>query len=140
MNTRLPKEEMDRMNRTSVPLDDDEGGYFVTLDVFHELHCLNTIRKQVYRDDYPTDESLKRQLEHTDHCIDILRQVLMCHADISVVTYEWIEDYRMPWPQFKMEHECRNWDAITDWAEHHFIESIRGPILTHPTLGTCSSS
>lgn len=135
-NTRLPKQEMDRMNRTSILLNDEEGGYFVTLDVFHQLHCLNEIRKQIYRDHYPTQHSQSEQLEHADHCVDMLRQVLMCHGDVSIQTYEWIDDYRWPWPRFHTEHECRNWDAITEWAGQRYIGSIIGPIFTHPTLGT----
>jgi hypothetical protein len=127
---------MDRMNRTSILLNDDEGGYFVTLDVFHQLHCLNEIRKQIYRDHYPTQHSPSEQLEHADHCVDMLRQVLMCHGDVSIQTYEWIDDYRWPWPRFHTEHECRNWEAITEWAGQRYIGSIIGPIFTHPTLGT----
>ena len=53
----------------------------------------------------------------TGHCIDNLRQVLMCHADISLLTYTWRDDYGRPWPNFNIQHECRNWDAIVQWTD-----------------------
>lgn len=118
-----------------MPLNDDEGGYLVTLDVFHELHCLNTLRKYIYRESYPDMHTEDAQIEHVDHCIDLLRQVLMCHADISLHTYGWRNDYRWPWPNFEIEHECRSWDTLMDWAKEHHVPSMLGPVLTHPTLG-----
>jgi hypothetical protein len=59
----------------------------------------------------------------------------MCHGDIALTTYDWIPDYKRPWPNFQIEHECRNWDAIFEWIKAHSIESLRGPILQHPDLG-----
>ncbi|KAK1993874.1 hypothetical protein LX36DRAFT_585434, partial [Colletotrichum falcatum] len=134
-NIRIQEADLLRINRTSVPLNDDKGGFLATLDVFHQIHCLNVIREQVYREFYPDKHSKEKQLEHVDHCIDMIRQVLMCHGDLSVQTYTWIDDYRWPWPNFQIEHMCRKWDLVMDWAEHHYIPSLKGPILTHPTLG-----
>ena len=41
------------------------------LDVFHQLHCLNEIREQVYREYYPDKHSKEKQLQHVDPCIDV---------------------------------------------------------------------
>jgi hypothetical protein len=30
---------------------------------------------------------------HIDHCLDDLRMMMMCKADISLLTYEWIPHY-----------------------------------------------
>lgn len=35
-----------------------------------------------------------------DHCIDDIRQALMCHADTSITTFEWQEGIRRPMPDF----------------------------------------
>ncbi|KAK5997739.1 Transacylase cctO-like protein [Cladobotryum mycophilum] len=135
MNIRVQEKDLVKINRTSVPLNDEKGGYLATLDVFHELHCLNVVREQVYREYYPDKHSKAKQLEHADHCIDMLRQVLMCHGDIAVQTFGWRDDYRWPWPNFRVDHECRNWDAIMEWAGDNYVENLRGPVVTHPTLG-----
>ncbi|ETS88115.1 hypothetical protein PFICI_01943 [Pestalotiopsis fici W106-1] len=134
-NTRVQAEDLERINRTSVPLNDAEGGFLVNLNVFHHLHCLNKIRKQLYNDYYQDWHSPSAQLEHVNHCIEYLRQVVMCNADITMQTFDWIDDYRRPWPNFKIQHECKNWDALTDWAKEHSVPSLIGPIITHPVLG-----
>lgn len=126
---------MQKVNRTSVPLNDSKAGFYATLDVFHELHCLNVLREHLYRPHYPTRHSLAEQFQHSNHCIDLLRQTLMCHGDVALQTFTWIDGYRAPWPNFSVQHECRNWDAIQDWAIEHHISDLTGPILTHPTLG-----
>jgi hypothetical protein len=44
-------------NRTTrIPGDDD--GYVVGLDVLHQLHCLNMLRKSLYPDRYDLYENL----------------------------------------------------------------------------------
>ncbi|PQE07785.1 tat pathway signal sequence protein [Rutstroemia sp. NJR-2017a BVV2] len=134
-NIRVTKAELNAINRTSIPLNDAQGGYLANLDVFHELHCLNVIREQVYREYYPDKHSKALQLEHVDHCIDTLRQTMMCHADISLLTYTWIDDYRWPWPRFEIDHECRSWEGVLNWTKSRYIPRLLGPIVAHPVLG-----
>ena len=134
-NLRIQKEDLERANVTSVPLNDEEGGYLATLDVFHTLHCVNKIRKSYYSDYYHDPNPIPDQQEHFDHCIDLIRQVVMCHGDISLHTYEWKDDYRWPWPSMRTEHQCRDWNKLMDWSREHYIPSLTGPILSHPSLG-----
>jgi hypothetical protein len=134
-NLRVQKEDLEKANITSVPLHDDQGGYLVTLDVFHTLHCVNKVRKSYYSDYYHDPNPLPDQQEHFDHCIDLLRQVIMCHGDVSLHTYGWKDNYRWPWPSMRTEHQCRNWDRLMSWSKDHYIPSLTGPILSHPTLG-----
>jgi Mycotoxin biosynthesis protein UstYa len=134
-NLRVQKGDLEKANITSVPLNDDQGGYLATLDVFHTLHCVNKIRKSYYSDYYHDPNPLTDQQEHFDHCIDLLRQVIMCHGDLALHTYEWKDDYRWPWPSMQTEHQCRNWDQLMAWSKEHHVPSLQGPILSHPTLG-----
>lgn len=134
-NIRVQKGDLEKANLTSVPLNDEQGGYLASLDVFHTLHCVNKIRKSYYSDYYHDPNPLADQQEHFDHCVDLLRQVVMCHGDISLHTYEWKDDYRWPWPTMQTEHQCRNWDKLMVWSEDNYIPSLTGPILSHPSLG-----
>lgn len=134
-NLRIQKEDLEKANVTSVPLKDDQGGYLATLDVFHSLHCVNKIRKSYYKDYYHNPNPLPDQQEHFDHCIDLLRQVIMCHGDVSLHTYQWKEDYRWPWPSMRTAHQCRNWNDLMSWSKEHHVPSLQGPILSHPVLG-----
>ncbi|KAK8147074.1 hypothetical protein G3M48_002199 [Beauveria asiatica] len=132
---RVQKEELEKAGLKSVPLNDEKGGYFVTLDVYHTLHCVNHLRKSYYSDYYHNPNPVAQQREHFDHCIDLLRQTLMCHGDISMHPFEWIDGYRFPWPTEQTEHQCRNWDKLVAWSKEHSVSNLEGPILTHPTLG-----
>ena len=65
-----------------------------------------------------------------DHCIEMLRQFVMCHADVGIVTSHWVEGRSRPYPDFSTAHRCRNFDVIHEWTEAH-----KAPPLTHPPAG-----
>ena len=44
---------------------------------------------------------------HIDHCVDTIRQSLMCHSDISVLPFQW-KDH---------DQEVKIWGQITEWAQ-----------------------
>lgn len=137
-SVRVAEGDLVKINRTSVPLNDDGGGYLAVVDVFHELHCLNYIREYLHRDYYDMRETPGIQTLHVDHCIDTLRQTLMCHGDIALHTFDWIPGRRIPWPNFNVVHECRNFEAIYDWAEKNSVPTLAGNVLIHPELGECT--
>ncbi|TDZ18285.1 Cyclochlorotine biosynthesis protein O [Colletotrichum orbiculare MAFF 240422] len=63
---------------------DYDGTYVVMLGVFHQLHCVNLLRKSLYKDKpWPTDPDDPFSLMHLEHCIDALRQAVMCSADVT---------------------------------------------------------
>ncbi|KAH6666765.1 tat pathway signal sequence [Halenospora varia] len=135
-NIRVQESTLHKINRTSLPLNDEAGGFLVTLDVFHQIHCLNQVRQQIYHEHYyPEEWNSTKRFMHADHCIDLLRQVLMCRGDISLLTYSWIDGYRRPWPEYSVDHTCHNWDNLMEWASENYIPSLKGPILMHPELG-----
>lgn len=98
-----------------------EVGYRIGLEVFHQLHCLNMVRKATYpdyQDDYANGDFgvPKDELRgHLDHCIEMLRMNLMCHADVGVITFHEMEGKGM-WPDFSSWHVCRDYDAVRTWA------------------------
>ena len=51
-----------------------------------------------------------------DHCIGYLRQVIMCHGDITPITFEWSDESNSYLAHHSTEHICRNFDRIFDWA------------------------
>jgi len=107
------------------------------IDAFHSLHCL------VFSPHFPSDfvsfqsQSINpckflqyrirnrliselpiaewpRDDEHTLHCLDYIREQLMCHGDVLL---EGTDDYI----SFKKNHghQCRDFDAIQGWALAH---------------------
>lgn len=43
----------------------------------------------------------------------------MCQADISLVTWQWVDRQELPFANFNVKHECRNWDSILEWTKNH---------------------
>ncbi|KAH8786779.1 hypothetical protein F5882DRAFT_294003, partial [Hyaloscypha sp. PMI_1271] len=106
------------------------------LSVFHDLHCLNTIRKRVYADMYPEmyPEMLKSNaIIHVgksaeepnptlgeDHCIDAMREMIMCRGDMTPIPVIWDERGQRDNPYFPIVHSCRNFDKLRGWMlERH---------------------
>ncbi|KAK0509232.1 hypothetical protein JMJ35_008603 [Cladonia borealis] len=121
-HSRITKEEATQMVNSTVPIPGDSHHYIVELNVFHQLHCLDTIRKGLYPDHYPSirpgpngeDEVFGR--EHLDHCVDSIRQSLMCSADISPITWTWSEKQQGAKAQAEVLHTCRDYGRLRDWA------------------------
>jgi hypothetical protein len=54
---------------------------------------------------------------HIDHCIDQMRQSLMCTVDVTPIPYEWYPKYGAYMPSTGIMHTCRNFEAVQDWAK-----------------------
>jgi hypothetical protein len=70
-----------------------------------------------------------------DHCIEMLRQVIMCKADTALMTYEWLPDFAGPWPNFGIQHECVDWERIDKWSQDRSIDVFDPIYLQHPKFG-----
>ncbi|KAM7206081.1 protein of unknown function (DUF3328) domain containing protein [Naviculisporaceae sp. PSN 640] len=54
------------------------------LAVFHQLHCLNALRHGYWAARDGIEPGHLAQPGHIRHCIDYLRQSIMCHADTNL--------------------------------------------------------
>ncbi|KAL1967380.1 hypothetical protein VTN77DRAFT_3165 [Rasamsonia byssochlamydoides] len=108
----------------------ETGQYLASLDVFHQLHCVDLLRKSLHREYYDKHEgSFAGAPEavvqgHLEHCIETLRQTLMCHGDISLLTYNWVKGREMPYPNFNTIHTCKKWDTLVAWNQQRDISSL----------------
>ncbi|TGO45806.1 hypothetical protein BCON_0364g00090 [Botryotinia convoluta] len=132
-NLRISKEELDTLGRTALPLADGSG-YYGQLNVYHHLHCLKFMREAFYAEYYPDAQGPTTKM-HVDHCIDDIRQALMCHADTSITTFEWEEGIRRPMPDFTGWHTCNNWEKLDDWATARAFSMFDQVSLINPTYG-----
>jgi len=132
VNVRVNHEEMALGNETfSNVVQLLDGGYVVVLAVYHELHCLNIIRRYMYSDRfYPnaTSDYIDYQREHITHCINVLRHFAMCHADVGMYSVEWIED-----PVDRVDKQlksnaqsmCVDWDQFDSWGRERAVYGKR---------------
>jgi len=109
------------------------GGFIANVEGLHQLHCLNLLRKSLYYNfDYyhalgkgPFANSDYVLRYHVTHCLDIVRQQLMCSIDIGVLGQVWFQPppspFAEPYVDFNTRHKCRNFDAVRAWAEAHQI-------------------
>jgi hypothetical protein len=95
-------------------------------DVFHQLHCLNSLRKLVYPDYYAFSNSSMRHPQlwyiHFEHCIDILMQNIMCTANTDLVTMNWMETQSNPFPDFSINHQCRDFETLVRWRKENSVD------------------
>ncbi|KAF6807364.1 tat pathway signal sequence [Colletotrichum sojae] len=100
-------------------------GFFVNVEGMHHLHCLNLVRKslyynyQYYKDmgmhAFKNDDNILKL--HVSHCLDTVRQVLMCNVDTAVLGQVWANSPPAAFPDFHTKHMCKNYDAVRQWAE-----------------------
>lgn len=62
--------------------------------------------------------------DHIDHCLNGIRESLMCSADITPNTWLWEEKYGYNIPRIDTVHTCRDFEKIKDWAEARHINSF----------------
>ncbi|QUC23351.1 uncharacterized protein UV8b_07592 [Ustilaginoidea virens] len=106
------------VNRT-LPIPGDHGYYVTSLDVFHQLHCLNVVRQAVYGHVDWTNQDELFAIDHIDHCIDTIRQSLQCNADVTPVTFVWSRGRNRALEEARVIHTCVDFEAIRGWASKH---------------------
>ncbi|KAF9486940.1 hypothetical protein BDN71DRAFT_770718 [Pleurotus eryngii] len=115
--SRIPKSQAKLLPNVMEAIPGDEEHYAVELNVFHELHCLNRIRKTIYSEHYPDMRiSLPGKEIHMSHCLDSIRQSLVCSSDVSLIVWKWDEEAGQSFPRGNVVHRCRDLDRIKEWA------------------------
>ncbi|KAJ9363087.1 hypothetical protein DTO280E4_2836 [Paecilomyces variotii] len=113
------------------------GEYMASVEVNHQLHCVNFLRKAAwfnypyYRNQGSEFSDSGAELEnHLYHCTEMLRQVLMCNADAGIYGYKYVKGREQrPYPDFSTPHRCRNFDTVLEWA---YARRIEGDPQNHP--------
>ncbi|KAL0254457.1 hypothetical protein SLS55_009932 [Diplodia seriata] len=103
------------------------GGYPANVEGLHHLHCLNLLRQSLYynydhyhsagKGAFSNADHIVRK--HVSHCLDIVRQQLMCTVDTGVLGQVWFKPSDAPleaFVDFNTRHKCRDFDAVRDWA------------------------
>ncbi|EGP86900.1 uncharacterized protein MYCGRDRAFT_104764 [Zymoseptoria tritici IPO323] len=93
----------------------ESGLYTAHVTVFHDLHCMNMIRKALRLEHYPELRSYDLQ-DHIDHCVDVVRESLMCTGEMTLVPVRWSENRGAPNPDFAVPHTCRDYEALRTWS------------------------
>ncbi|EQL03600.1 hypothetical protein OCS_00680 [Ophiocordyceps sinensis CO18] len=131
--TRISYDEALKLpNKTSPEAPYKGSGYLIVLNVFHNLHCLDSIRRAFHHlidprwtaQDNPythTEGGIDEMLQavgkdlgitHVDHCIDALRQHQMCAADVTPNVFQFSPGDFGIRAMANVVHECRDFDKV----------------------------
>ncbi|MCJ1332194.1 hypothetical protein MMC10_008886 [Thelotrema lepadinum] len=129
-------------------------GRLATFEATHQLHCVFVLWQLAYPEYYTEKMAFaaahpKDFFDHIgkgtqqwhmlvqisdasdiDHCADMLRQKIMCDADAGLITYSWVKGHYSPHPNFNVQHQCRDFDAIMKFANEHTVDP------TNPEVGS----
>ncbi|KAM0814058.1 hypothetical protein AB5N19_14060 [Seiridium cardinale] len=141
-NIRVPKDYLAERNLTSVYTEDGADG-IASLSVYHSLHCLKKVKKMLFKEHYhsgKSNEAMEREAKHVDHCMEYIRESLMCQPDLSMVTFRWInntaqhEDKSAFYPtNFDVDlHRCANWEMLDSWAGTRMFDLFQVDRLQRP--------
>ncbi|KAI1120707.1 hypothetical protein F5Y10DRAFT_272792 [Nemania abortiva] len=97
------------------------GGYLATLGVYHELHCVRQLRLHLYQDRYYhnlTDKQQAYNRMHLDHCLEVLRLMVMCYGNIDMFTFE-SQSLTPQKPTIKSnaKSSCVDWSSLQHWSQ-----------------------
>jgi hypothetical protein len=78
------------------------------------------MRKRLWMNDTTSlEEDPGLNMKHIDHCIDSIRQSLMCSADVTPLSYVWWSKSDELLPSTAVQHTCRDFNALVEWAKEH---------------------
>ncbi len=125
--SQIPADLAAQLPIATTPTASDPSQFMMQLDVFHQLHCLNMLRKLVYPEKFPIDltsssPEAEDAVYHHEHCYEQLRQSLQCSSDVSTITWEWSPKNGKMMGNLQTVHTCRNFDKIRDWAKEHRLQ------------------
>ena len=116
----------------TLPRESDPNKYIASFDSLHKTHCLNELRKMTF-EDYGAAVVEKHKhgkfwWVHLRHCVDMLMQDRLCHADTDMIIYNWVDTQKYPWPDMSINRRCRSWDQLMEWGREHVVdrESMEG--------------
>lgn len=113
------------------------------------------LRKCAYRDAYPScpdasgslhirmialskhcdlDDMADMVQPHLVHCVDVLRQAIMCHGDTNILTWDFEPGHMgKPVANGTVMHSCRNFDTIYEWTKERqvYFEEISESAKNH---------
>ncbi|KAK4176280.1 hypothetical protein QBC36DRAFT_239196 [Triangularia setosa] len=106
------------------------GGYVGGLGVSHSLHCLKRIKQYLHPSYYypnisttPSGNETWADLTvHVDHCLESLRQEVLCKADTNVYTLHWTPHSKLK-PSVKVPQQsvCVDWEGLHGWMKERGV-------------------
>ncbi|KAL4893713.1 hypothetical protein BDV59DRAFT_201490 [Aspergillus ambiguus] len=92
------------------------GEWIAGLDEWKLIAYQNKLRQSLYPDYYHDPDGKAIETLHIEHCIDYLRQSIMCNSDMTVLRLVYSPSADRWNPDFEGTHTCRNFDKLLSWS------------------------
>ncbi|KAB8234479.1 oxidase ustYa family protein [Aspergillus alliaceus] len=116
-----------------------DDAYIAQTEVFHLLHCIDMLRKEISYEHYyfPKfgNNPDAQHMAHIGHCIDILAQSIKCSSSVDVILFNWVEGWDQPFPDFKNQHVCRDFEALLDHVNENSVPRSVWTTMKAPPAG-----
>ncbi|KAE8350326.1 hypothetical protein BDV28DRAFT_151033 [Aspergillus coremiiformis] len=93
-----------------------------SISAFHQMHCLAVIYNALSSKQNSGHKSRHDHSDHTNHCIDYLRQAIMCASDATLESSEVLDgngNSTRAVDGWNNTHQCRDWDSLYEFASRH---------------------
>ncbi|EXJ54777.1 hypothetical protein A1O7_10118 [Cladophialophora yegresii CBS 114405] len=119
---KLDDSQISQLSQPTIRYNRDPRYSAGAIEMFHNLHCLHHLRMHVWAEQpevfYGRDPTKDEAAAHIDHCIDHIRQALMCQGSTDIITFR--KDHKdRTVPNFDGPHVCRKYEPIAQWARDH---------------------
>ena len=94
---------------------------FFGLSMFHQIHCLDSLRKAILGLTHDHRDMEAGELGHTHHCLNYLRQTILCSADVTLEP-ETPEGSQDVGEGLAVTHVCRDWGKVYDFVRRNEAE------------------
>jgi len=99
-----------------------------TISMFHQLRCLDIVREEMTREQEALSGGRRAQL--VNHCMNYLRQMVLCRADGFLETFQDDSDERAV--DLFESWVCKDWEAVYHAVEQNQEEYNRYLSSTSP--------
>lgn len=122
-----------------------DDAYASIFDVYHQLHCLNMLRRLIYPDHYPNARMQFPQAHdpeavyyiHMEHCVDLLMQTIQCSGNVNLITLHWVHEEANPFPDMSINKQClANFDALTEWRKDNQVDIEKYVNISEYSVGS----
>ncbi|KAI0965075.1 hypothetical protein F4678DRAFT_453783 [Xylaria arbuscula] len=102
--------------------------YLGTVDVYHQLHCLNMLRTNIrdYFDHYHQNLLSPIARAHVSHCVEALMKTLMCQPSLDILTAMWTKTPAGLGPahlaDFNFNRKCWDFEQLQRWTEGRRVD------------------
>lgn len=129
---RFSDEELSLANHSTSVKFADGPGSVGGLGVSHSLHCLKRMKQYLHKDYYygQEEQDWDELFAHVDHCLESIRQYIVCKADVNVFTLVWTAHSRTkPSTHVPQQHACVDWEPLQEWM---IARAARGDQMVGP--------